>query len=79
MTNSNRTKNTARPSQRNNQPPQPKLNGKHRVTIRFGAMENSIEVDGHKVDLTRRPGEDNRDIRNRLERTVHDLNQMIFA
>lgn len=66
-----------KPSQRFNQPP--RLNGKHKVTIRFGATTNSVELDGQTVDLNLRNGETLKDNAQRRERVRHDLIQQVFA
>lgn len=81
--------NTRNRSQKFNQPSSeaalrhsrsPRLNGKHKVTIRFGAMHNSVELDGHGVvDLNLRNGETLKDNAQRRERVRHDLIQQVFS
>lgn len=75
-------------SQKHNQPSSeaalrhsrsPRLNGKHKVTIRFGATDNSVELDGQVVDLNLRKGESERDNAQRRERVRHDLIQQVFS
>lgn len=57
----------------------PKLNNKHRVVIRLGAMHDSITLNGHVTDLSRRDDESFKDNLGRRQRTINDLNAMIFS
>ena len=71
------TKNRNQRSQRNNQPP--KLNKRHSVIIRFGAMHDSVTIDGHEVDLSRREEESFKDVLQRRGRAASDLNSLVFS
>lgn len=62
-----------------NTPAPLRLNGKHKVVIRLGAMHDSISIDGHETDMSRREDEDFKDYLGRRQRAVNDLNGMIFS
>lgn len=56
-----------------------RLNGKHSVTIRFGATNNDVTVDGKTLSLSRREDETEKDRLVRVDRAAADLNAMIFS
>lgn len=65
--------------QRKTETPKLRLNGKHQVTIRLGAMHDSVTVDGHTLDLSNRPKEDLKGNMQRRQRVINDLNSLIFS
>ena len=75
----NRNRSEAARSQRHNQPPAVKLNKRHSVIIRFGAMHDSVTIDGHTTDLSKREDESFKDVLQRRGRAASDLNSLVFT
>lgn len=76
-------------NRKTNEVAKPVMNKKHSVVIRMGAMEDSISIDGHKYDISRkRPDpkhasngreESFKDYLGRRQRIATDLVGMVFA